>query len=46
MRRALDEFVIEGVKTNIPLHRRIMRNDAFGAANYNTAFLETHLLRK
>ena len=29
MRRALDELVIEGIKTTIPLHRRIFRNPDF-----------------
>jgi acetyl-CoA carboxylase, biotin carboxylase subunit len=45
MKRALDEFVVEGIKTNLPLHRRILRNSVFVEGNYNTAFLETYLLR-
>jgi acetyl-CoA carboxylase biotin carboxylase subunit len=45
-RRALDEFVVEGIKTNLPLHRRIMRNAAFVSAKYNTSFLDTYVLRK
>jgi len=46
MRRALDEFVIEGIKTNLPLHRQIMRNKVFGDGTHNTAFLETYILKK
>jgi acetyl-CoA carboxylase biotin carboxylase subunit len=45
MRRALDEFVVEGIKTNLPLHRRIIRNAAFVAGRYNTGFLDTYLLK-
>ncbi len=41
MRSALDEFVIEGVHTTIPFHRRVMRDAAFGAGNFDTHFLET-----
>jgi acetyl-CoA carboxylase biotin carboxylase subunit len=40
MRRALDETVIEGVKTTIPLHRRILRNSYFVAGDYSTRFLD------
>jgi acetyl-CoA carboxylase biotin carboxylase subunit len=40
MLRALDEFVIEGVKTTIPLHKRILRNDKFAKGEYTTKFLE------
>ena len=43
MRRALDEYVIEGVKTNIPLHRRILRNAYFVRGEYNTSFLDEML---
>jgi acetyl-CoA carboxylase biotin carboxylase subunit len=40
MRRALDEIVIEGVKTTVPLHRRILRNSYFVAGDYSTRFLD------
>jgi len=43
MRRALDEFHVEGVKTTIPLLRRVVRNSYFGAGDYSTRFLD-HLL--
>ena len=40
MRRALGEFHIEGVKTNIPLHQKIMQDDDFIRGNINTHFLK------
>ncbi|MCD6412771.1 MAG: acetyl-CoA carboxylase biotin carboxylase subunit [Elusimicrobia bacterium] len=40
MKRALDEFIIEGVDTNIPLHRRILENENFLKGCYSTSFLE------
>ncbi|HLT56634.1 MAG TPA: acetyl-CoA carboxylase biotin carboxylase subunit [Bacillota bacterium] len=40
MKRALDEYIIEGVHTTIPFHRIIMENDAFIRGDYNTKFLE------
>lgn len=39
-RRALDEFFIEGVATNIPLHREIVRDDDFKAGRFNTGYLD------
>ncbi|GAA4516719.1 MULTISPECIES: acetyl-CoA carboxylase biotin carboxylase subunit [Sphingobacterium] len=41
MERALSEFVIEGVKTTIPLHRRLMRDPNFRAGNFTTKFMES-----
>ena len=40
MKRALDEFVIEGVKTTIPFHRQLMDDPAYVAGNYTTKFME------
>jgi acetyl-CoA carboxylase, biotin carboxylase subunit len=40
--KALDAFVIEGIKTNIPLHQRIVRDEAFRRGELNTRFLEEH----
>lgn len=40
MRRALDEFVIEGVKTTIPFHRQLMVHPDYMAGNYTTKFME------
>lgn len=45
MRRALDEFVIEGIKTTIPLHRRIFNDPDFQKGHISTAFLEQLLAR-
>jgi acetyl-CoA carboxylase biotin carboxylase subunit len=41
MRRALDEFVIEGVKTTIPFHRQLMDDPRYIAGEYTTAFMDT-----
>lgn len=40
MKRALDEFVIEGVKTTIPFHRQLMDHPDYIAGNYTTKFME------
>lgn len=40
MERALDEYIIEGVKTTIPFHQRLMKNEKFRAGNFTTKFLE------
>ncbi len=40
MRRALDEFVIEGIKTTIPFHLKLMNDKNFCEGNYTTKFLE------
>ena len=40
MVRALEEFVIEGVATTVPLHQAILSNDVFRSGNFNTKFLE------
>jgi len=42
MRTALDEFVIEGVPTTIPFHRRMMEQPDFVSGEFDTTFLETH----
>ncbi len=44
MVRALDEFVIEGIKTTIPFHSQLLRNAAFRAGDFDTKFLETFKL--
>jgi len=43
MERALEEFVIEGVKTTIPLHQRILKKMKFRRGEYGTDFLEKEL---
>lgn len=40
MERALSEFVIEGVKTTIPLHLKLMRNEDFRSGNFTTKFMD------
>jgi acetyl-CoA carboxylase biotin carboxylase subunit len=41
MKRALDEFVVEGVKTTISFHRQLMDNQDYIDGNYTTAFMES-----
>ena len=41
MRRALDEFIIEGIKTTIPFHRQLMDDPAYVKGDYTTKFMET-----
>ena len=40
MQRALEETIIEGPKTTIPYHQKIMENDDFRSGNFDTGFLE------
>lgn len=42
MKRALDEFVIEGVDTTIDFHKKLMDNEIFKSGKFNTKFLETN----
>ena len=41
MKRALDEYIIEGVKTTIPFHQKLMENKAFNSGNFTTKFMDT-----
>ena len=41
MRRALDEFVIEGIKTTIPFHRQLIDHPDFIEGNFTTAFMDS-----
>lgn len=45
MKRALDEFVIEGVKTTIPFHRQLMDEPDYVSGNYTTKFMETFKMK-
>lgn len=45
MKRALDEFVIEGIKTTIPFHRQLMDHPDYVAGNYTTKFMETFQMK-
>jgi acetyl-CoA carboxylase biotin carboxylase subunit len=40
MRRALDEFIIEGINTTIPFHKKVMNHPEFINGNFNTNFVE------
>ncbi|MBL4951451.1 acetyl-CoA carboxylase biotin carboxylase subunit [Neobacillus sp. OS1-32] len=46
MKRALGEFVIEGIHTTIPFHLRLLDHEAFVEGNFNTKFLELHDIMK
>ncbi len=46
MKRALEEFVIEGIKTTIPFHLQLMDNEDFISGNYTTKFMEDFVLEK
>ncbi len=45
MKRALDEFVIEGIKTTIPFHRQLMDHPDYLAGNYTTKFMEDFVMQ-
>ncbi len=40
MKRALDEFIVEGVKTTIPFHMQLMENESFVSGKFDTSFME------
>jgi len=40
MRRALDEYLVRGIQTNLPFHRRALRHPAFQAGEYDTGFID------
>ncbi len=46
MERALDEFIVEGVKTTVPFHQRLMRHPDFRSGNFDTSFLTQHDIMK
>ena len=46
MERALDEYIIDGVKTTIPFHIQLMKNEKFRAGDFTTAFMETFEMKK
>ncbi len=45
MERALDEFILEGIKTTIPFHKQLMKNKDFREGNFTTKFMEDFELR-
>jgi acetyl-CoA carboxylase biotin carboxylase subunit len=40
MRRALGEFVVEGIHTTIPLHRQVLQHESFVSGQVDTSFIE------
>lgn len=46
MKRALDMFIVEGIHTSIPLHKRILQDPDFVAGNFDTSFMERFMPQK
>jgi acetyl-CoA carboxylase biotin carboxylase subunit len=46
MRRALNEFIIEGIKTTIPFHKQLMEDKDFISGNFTTKFMETFVIKE
>lgn len=46
MIRALDEYVIEGVKTTIPFHQQVLKNKYFKRGQIDTGFIEKHIFKQ
>jgi len=46
MKRALNEFIVEGVKTTIPFHRQLMDHPDYLSGNYTTKFMESFVMDK
>ena len=45
MERALDEFIIEGIKTTVPFHKQLMKDERFRTGNFHTGFLNDFELK-
>lgn len=45
MKRALEEFIVEGIKTTVPFHQQLMDNKDFQTGNFTTKFLDTFELK-
>lgn len=43
-KRALDEFILDGVSSTIPFHKRVINHKEFQSGNYDTNFVETKIL--
>ncbi len=41
MQRALDEFIVEGINTTVPFHRKLMNDENFRSGNFHTGFLDS-----
>ena len=46
MERALDEYIIEGIKSTIPFHRQLMKDEKFRAGDFTTKFMETFEIKE
>lgn len=46
MARALDEFIIEGIKTTVPFHQQLMKDENFKQGNFHTGFLNSFVLKE
>ena len=46
MKRALDEFIVEGIKTTIPFHRQLMQEPDYISGNYTTKFMEDFVMSR
>ncbi len=46
MLRALDEFIITGVRTTIPFHKQLLRSEAFVSGDFDTRFLDSFVLEE
>ncbi|PJA08654.1 MAG: acetyl-CoA carboxylase biotin carboxylase subunit, partial [Flavobacteriales bacterium CG_4_10_14_0_2_um_filter_32_8] len=46
MERALDEYIIEGVKTTIPFHQQLLQDENFRKGNFTTKFMETFVIKE
>lgn len=46
MERALDEYIIEGIKSTIPFHQQLMQDESFRKGEFTTKFMETFVIKE
>ena len=46
MERALDEYIIEGIKTTIPFHQQLLQDESFRKGDFTTKFMETFVIKE
>ena len=46
VQRALDQFIVQGIHTTIPLHKRIFADPEFRSGDFDTKFMERFLARQ
>ena len=44
--RILDEYVIEGIKTTIPFHLKVLKTEEFKSGKYSTKFIEEKFMQR